>query len=65
MAFAFGAIFGDYDNDGDLDLFVANDAIPNFLYRNNSDGRFAEMAIERRENNAQIVLTVVGWDAVQ
>ncbi len=38
-----GVAFGDYDNDGDLDLYVANVAGPNRLYRN--DGiRFAEIA---------------------
>lgn len=29
-----GAVFGDYDDDGRVDLFVANDSTPNFLYRN-------------------------------
>ncbi|MBI1924599.1 CRTAC1 family protein [Candidatus Poribacteria bacterium] len=29
-----GVVFGDYDNDGDVDLYVANDADQNFLYRN-------------------------------
>ena len=28
----------DYDDDGDQDLFVANDGTPNFLYQNKSDG---------------------------
>ena len=41
----FGVVWGDYDNDGDLDLFVANDTTPNFLYCNNSDGTFAEIAM--------------------
>ncbi len=31
---ALGAIASDVDDDGDLDLFVANDSSPNFLYRN-------------------------------
>ena len=32
----------DYNNDGWLDLFVANDTQPNKLYRNRGDGTFAE-----------------------
>jgi len=32
------ACLGDYDNDGWPDLYVANDAGPNFLYRNKHDG---------------------------
>src|ERR1700733_3681029 len=34
----------DYDEDGWLDLFVANDTQPNKLYRNNHDGTFSESA---------------------
>ena len=32
----------DYDLDGRLDLFVANDTTQNFLYRNTGDGKFEE-----------------------
>jgi hypothetical protein len=35
----------DYDNDGWLDLFVANDTEPNKLYRNNHDGTFTDIAV--------------------
>src|SRR6266498_1721666 len=35
----------DYDNDGWLDLFVANDTEPNKLYRNNHDGTFADVGV--------------------
>ncbi len=35
----------DLDNDGDQDLFVANDATENFLYRNDG-GKFVDIALE-------------------
>jgi hypothetical protein len=40
-----GTSWGDYDNDGYLDLFVANPlaGAKNFLYRNNSDGTFLKI----------------------
>src|SRR5581483_6149897 len=40
--YGLGAIWGDYDNDGWPDLYVANDAGPNYLYRNRHDGTFEE-----------------------
>ena len=39
----FGVVAGDYDNDGDRDIFVANDLSPNFLYQNNGYGQFEEI----------------------
>ncbi len=36
----------DYDNDGWPDLFVANDGIEAYLYHNNHDGTFTEVAME-------------------
>ena len=38
-----GVVATDYDNDGWSDLYVANDAVPNFLYHNAGDGRFTEL----------------------
>ena len=35
----------DYDDDGWIDLFVANDTEPNKLYHNNHDGTFSEVAV--------------------
>ena len=35
----------DYDDDGWLDLAVANDTEPNFLYHNNGDGTFTDEAL--------------------
>src|SRR5260370_2523231 len=43
--YGLGAIWGDYDNDGWPDLFVANDAGPNFLYHNRHDGTFEEVGM--------------------
>ncbi len=42
---AMGALAVDYDNDGWQDIFVANDNTPNFLYHNNHDGTFSEVAL--------------------
>jgi hypothetical protein len=39
-----GLVWGDYDNDGTEDLYVANDDTPNFLWRNRGDGSFEEVA---------------------
>jgi hypothetical protein len=43
--YGLGAAWGDYDNDGWPDLFVANDTTPNYLYRNNHDGTFTDVAV--------------------
>ena len=40
-----GALFTDYNDDGYPDIFVANDAVPDFLYQNNKDGTFTDVAI--------------------
>jgi enediyne biosynthesis protein E4 len=38
-------IWFDYDNDGWPDLFVANDAGPNYLYHNKHDGTFEDVSL--------------------
>jgi enediyne biosynthesis protein E4 len=42
---AFGAVAIDIDGDGRLDIFVANDSTPNFLFRNRGDGTFEEIGL--------------------
>ena len=44
--FGLGAVWNDYDNDGWIDLYVANDATPNFLYRNLAGKSFAEIGAQ-------------------
>ena len=39
-AYGLGVVATDYDDDGFVDLFVANDSNPNFLYHNLGNGRF-------------------------
>ena len=46
---ALGAQWEDYDNDGDLDLYIVNSQPPrlaNKLFRNNGDGTFTDVAAE-------------------
>jgi enediyne biosynthesis protein E4 len=39
-----GVVFCDFDRDADTDIYVANDLVRNFLYRNNGDGTFQDVA---------------------
>jgi hypothetical protein len=41
-----GVAMLDYDNDGWMDLFVANDTEPNKLYRNNHNGTFTDVGVQ-------------------
>jgi hypothetical protein len=38
-----GVVFGDYDDDGWIDIYVANDSVPNFLFHNKGKGIFEEV----------------------
>jgi len=40
------AIWSDFNNDGKLDLFVANDGANNYLYRNDGSGRFTDVGYQ-------------------
>ncbi|MGI8785704.1 MAG: CRTAC1 family protein [Acidobacteriota bacterium] len=43
--YGLGVVWTDLDNDGWLDLFVANDVTPNYAYRNQRDGTFSEQGL--------------------
>jgi enediyne biosynthesis protein E4 len=56
--FGLTSVWCDFDEDGWLDLFVANDGEQNYLYRNNRNGQFTEMAYQagvavNQDGNAQ------------
>jgi hypothetical protein len=40
-----GVVTGDVDNDGDIDIYVGNDTVDNFLWVNDGTGHFVEKAI--------------------
>ena len=44
--YGFGVIFRDLNNDDWPDIYVANDSNPNFLFRNNQNATFSEVALE-------------------
>ena len=43
--FGLGIVPADYDGDGDVDLYVANDQTPNLLFRNESNGTFIDVGL--------------------
>jgi hypothetical protein len=40
-----GVAIADYDHDGWMDIFVANDSVPEFLFHNKKDGTFEEVGL--------------------
>jgi len=44
LLYGLGVVAGDYDHDGDADVYVANDTGPNYLYENQGDGTFTDVA---------------------
>jgi enediyne biosynthesis protein E4 len=42
--FGMGVYCSDFDDDGLVDIYVANDSTPNFLYHNNGDGTFKDLS---------------------
>ena len=44
--FGLTSVWSDFNGDGKLDLFVANDGEPNYLYRNDGNGKFTDVAYQ-------------------
>ncbi|MBD3290998.1 T9SS type A sorting domain-containing protein, partial [candidate division KSB1 bacterium] len=49
-----GSIFGDYDNDGYLDIYVTNEGQANILYHNNGKGAFSNISSVAGVNHSGI-----------
>ena len=62
---ALGAALIDHDEDGRIDLFVANDTQPNRLYRNRGNGTFTDVAVTAGVafNEAGVARAGMGTDA--
>ncbi len=53
FGFALGVTAGDFDNDGDQDLFVSNFG-PNLLFKNNSDGTFERIEFPPKDSRRRV-----------
>ncbi|MFO0952276.1 MAG: FG-GAP-like repeat-containing protein [Isosphaeraceae bacterium] len=60
--FGKGSDWGDFDDDGDLDLYVSNLGQPNRLYRNNGDGTFTDVAAELKVSEPIHSFACWFWD---
>lgn len=64
--YGLGVVWTDFDDDGWPDLFVANDTVPNYAYRNNHDGTFTEtgfslgLAVDENGNEQACMGITVG-----
>ncbi len=61
------AVFSDYDNDGDLDIYVGNETdanvkAPNQLFRNNGNGTFTDVAEAAGVTNGGYSRSVIAGD---
>ncbi|HWN80554.1 MAG TPA: VCBS repeat-containing protein, partial [Candidatus Udaeobacter sp.] len=57
-----GVAWGDYDSDGDLDLYLSKDNSPNKLYRNNGNGTFTNVTAQAGINRPARGWGVIGLD---
>ena len=56
------AAWADYDNDGDLDLFIGNEHFPSQLFRNDGGGSFVDTAVEAGVTNDDFAKAAVWGD---
>jgi hypothetical protein len=65
-----GVLLADFDLDADIDIYVANDTTPNFLYQNDGRGTFTEIGLssgsavdERGQPNGSMGLALADFDS--
>ena len=56
------AAWADYDNDGDVDLFVGNEHFPSQLFQNKGDGTFVDTAVQAGVTNDDFAKAAVWGD---
>ena len=44
LYYGLGVLWSDFDDDGRPDIFIADDSTPNYLYRNEGNGRFTDVS---------------------
>lgn len=44
--YGLGVVWADFNNTGRPDIYIANDSTPNFLYKNEGNGKFTEVGLE-------------------
>ncbi|MBV9679989.1 MAG: CRTAC1 family protein [Acidobacteriaceae bacterium] len=55
-----GVAFADYDRDGWMDIYVANDSMQSFLWHNNRNGTFSERSIDTNVGYTEDGASVAG-----
>ena len=60
-AFGMGVAWCDFNDDGRVDLYVANDSGPNYLYRNNGNGTFTDVGLPRARRSAKTAPSRHRW----
>ena len=61
--YGFAVLFADYDLDGDMDLYVANDSSPNFLFRNEGGTHFTDLALSAQVAYGETGIAQAGMGA--
>ena len=60
--YGLGCACGDYDNDGDVDLYVTNYG-SDVLFRNNSDGTFSDITLDMGIDNPDMGMSAAFFDS--